>query len=126
MTRACPQTRHGTAPRRRPAVRCRVVAAAEAVRWTTEGPAMRRIAVLLGIVAVVLFGLLVLGRAAPRSAAQDDATATAAHPAVGAWLLIDPAFSVAPETLAVVHADGTYVQAEAGGGPVGVGAWEAT
>ena len=87
---------------------------------------MRRISVLLGVAAVVLFGLFALGRAAPRSAAQDDAAATAAHPAVGAWLLIDPAFADTPDTLAVFHADGTYVLAEAAGGPVGVGAWEAT
>ena len=87
---------------------------------------MRRIPVLLVVAAVVPFGLFALGRATAGTTAQDDAAATAAHPAVGAWLLIDPAFADAPDTLAVFHADGTYVLAEAGGGPVGVGAWQAT
>jgi hypothetical protein len=84
---------------------------------------MRRIAVPLSVVAVVLLGLFAAGRPNLGTVAQDDATA--AHPVVGAWLLTDPAFPEEAPTLVQFHADGTYVQAEAEGG-VGVGAWEAT
>ena len=85
---------------------------------------MRRVPVPFVVVAVVLLGLVALGHPARGTVAQDDAAATAAHPAVGAWLLSDPAFPDDPPTLVVFHADGTYVQADTE--DVGVGAWEAT
>jgi hypothetical protein len=83
---------------------------------------MRRIPLLLSVVAVMLLGLFALGRATPGIVAQDDMTA---HPIVGSWLLTDPAFPDDPPTLVVFHSDGTFIQTEAEG-PVGVGSWEAT
>ena len=88
---------------------------------------MRRMPVLLSVVAVVLLGAVAAGRSTLGSSSQDatPAAALAGHPNVGAWRLTDPAFPDDPPTLVHFHADGTYLQAEADG-PVGEGSWEAT
>ena len=84
---------------------------------------MRRMLLVPAFIAVALLGLLAFGRLL--AVAQDDAAATAAHPAVGSWLLTDLASPDDPPTLVVFHSDGTYTQVEADGA-VGVGTWEAT
>ena len=76
------------------------------------------------VVAVMLLGVLAFGRPARGTIAQDDAAATAAHPAVGSWLLSDPAFPDDPPTLVVFHGDGTFLQEDPE--DLGVGTWEAT
>ena len=88
---------------------------------------MRRMPVLLSVVAVVLLGAVAAGRSTLGSSSHDatPAAALAGHPIVGAWRLTDPAFPDDPLTLVHFYADGTYLQAEADG-PVGVGSWEAT
>jgi hypothetical protein len=87
---------------------------------------MRRMPILLSVVAGVLLGLFAAGRATPGATAQEATpAATAGHPLVGAWLLTNPAVPEEAPTLVVFHADGTYLQAEAQG-LVGIGSWEGT
>ena len=87
---------------------------------------MRRTMLLLSVVAVVLLGLFAPGRATPGTFAQGATPgATADHPFVGAWRMTNPAFPEEAPILVVLHADGTYFQAEADGS-IGVGSWEGT
>ena len=86
---------------------------------------MRRFAILVSA-AVVLLGVLAIGRA-PDSTAQDATPAAlAGHPLVGAWLLdVDADDPANPPALAIFHDDGTYIQADPDGSN-GLGSWEAT
>ena len=86
---------------------------------------MRRISVLVSVAAVVLLGVLAVGRSVG-TAAQDAAPGPAAgHPLVGSWLLDTDADDPGnPPSVAAVGADGTYVEVDVDG--AAVGAWEAT
>ena len=68
---------------------------------------MRRLAVLVSVV-VVLVGLLAY-RGIPAGTAAQDATPTplAAHPIVGAWLLMNPGNPPSPSPM-IFSADGTF------------------
>jgi hypothetical protein len=107
---------------------------------------MRRASLLVPIVAVVLVGLVALGRLGLGAGAQEatltdtevvavegtppapqvegvPAEAASAHPLVGSWLAdIDAGDPSDPPALITFRADGTYVQSEIDG----VGAWAAT
>jgi hypothetical protein len=81
---------------------------------------MRRLPAAVSVLAV---SLLAIGGLASATLAQ-DASATAASPAVGAWVLtIVDNPTAAPQEM-ILHADGTYFQWDGTG--VSVGAWEAT
>src|SRR5215207_9253246 len=87
---------------------------------------MRRFAVLLSVVAVLLLGTLAL-HAQPVVVAQAATPTTMnGHPLVGTWLLDtdadDPAN--APEVI-VFTADGAYISVDAEGFP-SLGVWEAS
>ena len=87
---------------------------------------MRRLAVLVSILAVVQAGAVAVG-SRPSAAAQDATPAAGAgHPFVGAWVVdtatADPANFPA---LGAATADGVYVESHPQVG-VGVGAWEPT
>jgi hypothetical protein len=85
---------------------------------------MRRLPVLLSVVAVVLLGALAVGRATFRTVAQDAAPVD--HPVVGAWVFdTDAADPANAPSYAAFHADGTYVEVHPLVG-VGVGVWRAT
>ena len=85
---------------------------------------MRRVSLLVSLVAVVLLGLVAI-RQAPTITAQDATPIAAGHPLVGAWRLdtdaVDPAN---PLSLAVFSSDGTYTEAAVDG--FGVGVWTPT
>ena len=87
---------------------------------------MRRVSVLLSIVAIVLVGIVAL-RVQPGAVAQEATPTTmSGHPLVGTWLLDtnadDPAN--APE-VTIFTADGAYISVDAEGFP-NHGVWEAT
>ena len=88
---------------------------------------MRRVSMLVVVVAIVLAGLYAVGRPARGTVAQDGTPAAmGAHPVVGTWLLDtdadDPAN--APEVV-IFTGDGGYISVDAEGG-TGLGVWEAT
>jgi hypothetical protein len=88
---------------------------------------MRRISFLALITLISLIAIGALGRTADTSA-HDEATpgAMASHPFVGTWQLdTDTDDPENPPELAIVSADGSYVEIDAEGG-VGVGSWEST
>jgi hypothetical protein len=75
-------------------------------------------------VSILVLSLLVAGGLTSAVVAKDAKPSMAKSPVVGAWLLdVDGDLST-PPTQAVFHADGTYLQTDAGG--VGVGSWLAT
>jgi hypothetical protein len=85
---------------------------------------MRRLVTLLSVLAVVLVGVIAVGRG---SSAQ-DATPMAAtqHPLVGTWLLdTDTDDPENPLEVDIFTSDGAYISVEADGF-VTLGAWEAT
>lgn len=73
---------------------------------------------------ILAVGLLVAGGSTTAGVAKDASPSTAKSPVVGAWLLDVDGDPSTPPTQAVFHADGTYLQTDAGG--VGVGSWAAT
>lgn len=84
---------------------------------------MRRRSSLTGIIVVILILLAALGSTAV--AADPSPMATAGDPLVGAWVLDTNAQDPTnPSSLAIFHADGTYVQTDPSG--TGVGAWQST
>jgi hypothetical protein len=88
---------------------------------------MRRISFLALITLISLIAIGALGRTADTSA-HDEATpgAMANQPFVGTWQLdTDTDDPENPPELAIVSADGSYVEIDAEGG-VGVGSWEST
>jgi hypothetical protein len=91
---------------------------------------MRRATVLLSVVALVLVGLVGLGRvgaqeATPVAGPPETTPVAGTHPIVGSWLAdTDADDPTNPPALFAFHADGTYVQSEVEG--VSVGTWEAT
>jgi hypothetical protein len=87
---------------------------------------MRRIAILVSIIAAAVVSTVVLG-ARPAAVAQDATpTATVDHPIVGAWWTANDAPGPGVATAyAVFHADGTYLEVDPDIG-VGVGVWRAT
>ncbi|MFL5760596.1 MAG: hypothetical protein ACJ789_12785 [Thermomicrobiales bacterium] len=87
---------------------------------------MRRILVLAILLAVVLGGLLIFGRAATIGAQDSTPAAMAGHPLVGTWLLdTDTGDPNNSPTLATFTADGIYTQLDADGS-VGIGSWQTT
>ena len=90
---------------------------------------MHRISIVVSVVAVVLLGALVAGRASTTTA-QDatlggDLVATANHPIVGSWRWANDLQNPADVSYAVIEADGTYVEMYPRYG-VGIGSWEVT
>jgi hypothetical protein len=78
---------------------------------------------LLAVLAVVLVGLIALGRASGSSAQDGTPPAgLAGHPLVGSWIVNDPQ---GQPSVTAFTADGVVVDAETGGG-TGIGSWQAT
>ncbi len=90
-----------------------------------KGIAMHRRTVLTSALPGALAGSLALGRVG--AAAQEvTPAALAGHPLVGTWFLDnDPANPANALGTFILHADGTYVEANADG-TVRLGVWEAT
>jgi hypothetical protein len=86
---------------------------------------MRRLWVLVPVLAIAALGLSVLGRSTLGTAAQDASSDSAAHPVVGAWRLFDTAVPEDPPSIVTFHADGTFFELTIDGS-INVGAWEAT
>jgi hypothetical protein len=88
---------------------------------------MRRFAILLSVVAVVLVSsAIVISRPLLVAAQEATPTTPAQHPVVGAWQFdtnADDPFN--PPSYAIFHGDGTYIEAHPTVG-MGLGAWEAT
>ena len=86
---------------------------------------MRRLSVLLSVLAVALVALFAAGRASGTTAQDATPGALAGHPLVGSWVLDTNADDPAnPPSLARFSADGGYVEVDVDG--VAVGSWEAT
>lgn len=83
---------------------------------------MRRFLIIVPILAVLLVGLFASPHLGAQAASQSDASATAGHPLVGAWLI-----DLGEEggRLLTFSADGTALFAEADG-TTGQGTWEVT
>lgn len=89
---------------------------------------MRRISVLVSLVAIVLLSMVVSGRSVSDTAAQDatSAAAVAAHPLVGTWILDTDATTAGDATgVITVSADGTYHEVDPDG-TTGLGTWRPT
>ena len=82
---------------------------------------MRRVPILLSVVAVVLLGVLAAGRSLPTDAQDATPGPAAAHPLVGSWVLNDP--QVGPSLIAFT-ADGIVI--DAGATAPGIGSWRPT
>ena len=82
---------------------------------------MRRRPSFTGIIAIIL----VLTAALGATATAQDASPMAGHPLVGAWVLDTNAEdTTSPPSLAIFHADGSYVQTDPDG--TAIGAWQPT
>lgn len=84
---------------------------------------MRRRSVVLSVISGALTSVV----ASRQQPAAQEATPTslsdlAAHPIVGAWKWTNDPSDVHPESFAIFHADGTYV--EAVGKETGIGVWQ--
>jgi len=89
---------------------------------------MRRFSVLFSLIAIVLLGMVVAGRSASGTAAQDatSAAALAEHPLVGTWILDTDATTAGDATgVITVSADGTFHEVDPDGA-TGLGTWRPT
>ena len=86
---------------------------------------MRRVPVLLSVVAAVLLGALAVGRSLPTPAQDATPGPSAGHPLVGTWI-VDPEVDdpTNPPSFDVYMADGTAINVGSEGATAG--AWEAT
>lgn len=86
---------------------------------------MRRLVVLVSLVAAVVLGITTIGRSSGTIAQEATPEATAGHPLVGTWILdTDTADPTNAPSLSVFTSDGTSFDSAADGTNAGV--WEAT
>ena len=88
---------------------------------------MRRFAVLLSVVGMLLCSVVVLSQ--PSAAAQDatpaSMAATTTHPLAGAWTFVSGVGEEAFPSVVIFHADGTYIEVLPWGAVL-LGAWQPT
>jgi hypothetical protein len=85
---------------------------------------MHRFAVLVSLFVVAFVGVLALGQGRPADAQDQD---MASHPVVGAWRFTnDLGGGVVFPSLAIFHADGTYIEDFPDESSYFVGVWEPT